>query len=151
MLNWFRRKNPASYIKGHGAGGHFAKYAPPDNRNKLLSSTERMEKEIYLLVGPTLVKMKLEALKREGMNSYMGFKMLMLEIDGFPVPPKDQKETAESFESRNHAPSTEEQQALLRSTLENFGIRGKISQVTESYVLGHLKVLKLRERVWERR
>ena len=150
MLNWFHRKL-ASGIRGPDyTGGRFAKYAAPDNLGKLFYGTERLEKEIYLLVGCTLVKVKLEALKREGFSEYAGFRCNILEIDGVPVSLKDREDSAESFGSRDHAPDAKEQQDVLGRALENLGICGKIAQVTESYVLGHLKVLKLRQRVGER-
>lgn len=105
------------------------------------------EKEIYLLAESILVKVKLKASKNDGAN----FRCQVLEIDGVPVSPKDQEYNEESFGARDLTPNAEEQLDVLRHALENFGIRGKISQVTESYVFGHLKVLKLRKRVGERR
>lgn len=145
-LDWIRKKTPFGKTKIYN-GGCPQEHTPLENTERWFYDTERMEKEMYLLVDCALAKIKLEALKREGPGEYASFKASVLEVNGLTVSRQEREEKAESFRSRDHAPSPEEQQDVLCRALDNFGIHGKISKVTESYALGHLKVLELRRRI----
>lgn len=107
--------------------------------------TERQEKEMDLLVGQVLVRVKFEAAYREEGGAYAMLKCMVIQIDGQEVEKKEQETKSAVFESKQ-TPTTEEQTDVFQQALENWGIRGKAVPVTEKYVAGHLRLVALRKR-----
>lgn len=119
-------------------------YPPPYSYwGKFLDAfLERQEKMLYLLVGSVLVKVKFEGAKG---SDYARLICTVMEVDGAPVPAEQWAPA--TFESRE-SPTPEEQQEVLRSALEKCGVSfGTITMVSDRYVEGHLKKVRLRERI----
>lgn len=127
----------------------YARYGLPSSSpdyfwGKLFSAfLEREEKTLYLLMGAVLVKVKFEGEKG---SSYAGLACTVMERDGAEVP-LEQRASA-SFEGRE-SPTPEEQQEVLRSALEKAGVPfGAITIVSDKYVEGHLKMVRLQQRIF---
>ncbi len=108
--------------------------------------TERRDKEIDLLVGQVLARVKIEAAYREEKGfTYAMLKCMIIRIDDNEVPEKEQEEKAVKFESKE-PPTADEQASVFRQALENWNIRGNAVAVTEKYVAGHRRLVALRKR-----
>lgn len=109
-------------------------------------ATQHADKEMYFLVGSILAKVKIHATKRENFGWYVSFFCAVMEIDGVAVSQEEQDAKKEVFRSDEEYPSVEEQQQVLTRALEKFGLRGRIAQVSDDYVEGHLRALALQQR-----
>lgn len=107
--------------------------------------TERQEKEIDVLVGKVLVRVRFEAAYRDERDSYAMLKCMITKIDDEEIGEKEQKEKAAIFESRE-TPTVDEQSGVFRQALQNWGIHGNAVAVTEKYVAGHLRLIALKKR-----
>ena len=80
--------------------------------------TERQEKELDLLVGKVLVRVRFEAAYRDERDSYAMLKCMVIKIDDEEIGEKEQKEKAAIFESQK-MPTGDEQSGVFRQALEN--------------------------------
>src|SRR3990167_7196803 len=89
--------------------------------------TERVEKEIYLLAGETLVKIKLTAEKNETRGA-IGFSCAVVEIEGKKI-------------------SGEEQKKAVKEALGHWQIFEPPTRVSQGYADSHLKAIHLKEKL----
>lgn len=114
-------------------------------------STQRLDKDFFLLMSGVLVKIKLSGLRRDFLDRYARCEYRVIEIDGRAVSTKEQEEKMEYCESRDAMPTVQDQYEIVLKTLNNFGLYGRPMQVTGEYALGHLRAASLRQRLAERR
>src|SRR3989344_5169260 len=86
--------------------------------------TERVEKEIYLLAGETLVKIKLTAEKNETRGA-IGFSCAVVEIEGKKISGEEQQDKIVKIKLRGGPPT----------------------RVSQSYADSHLKAIHLKEKL----
>ncbi|OHA04228.1 MAG: hypothetical protein A3J58_03320 [Candidatus Sungbacteria bacterium RIFCSPHIGHO2_02_FULL_52_23] len=103
---------------------------------------EHQEKTLYLLVGPVLVRVKFEGAKG---SDYARLTCTVMDVNGVPVPAEQlAPATFEGLED----PTPKEEQEVLNAALEKCGVAlGAIMMVSDKYVEGHLKGIRLRERI----
>lgn len=133
--------NPIPHLQSQYCGEGF------NWRNYVLSSVKREEKSFYFLVGDMLVKVLLLAKKYDiTARGYISYRVV--EIDGKIIPEQTSEENKQEIEIQvGESPDPKEQERMFRTALEAFGIRGRIIPVSDSYVTGHLKRLKLLARI----
>lgn len=124
--------------------------------DKWEEATTEAQEIVYALVGKRLVQLKMEGRVRNSDKSpnipfHASFKCSVLEIDGEIVPEKEREEKAQRFESSSNIPETFERYRVFLKSLESFGIHGTPITVSDDYVDGHLKIVRLRQRLLERR
>ena len=112
--------------------------------------TERKEKEVDLLVGRVLVRVKIEAALREDLTDYAMLTCMVIRIDDQEINKEEREAKAATFESKER-PTNEEQAAVFRQALENWGLGGKMVMVTEKYIAGHLRLIALKKRSQQRK
>lgn len=108
--------------------------------------TERIEKEIYLLAGETLVKIKLTAEKNETRGA-TGFSCAVVEIEGKKISDEEQQDKIAKIKLRGGPPTAEEQIKAVKEALGYWQIFNPPARVSQSYVESHLKQLALKQRI----
>lgn len=110
-------------------------------------SSKKSEKELYLLFGskdsekyPVLVKMRLESLQQDFYNRLV---CMVVEIDGNALSAEQIQKRAVILEKKD-PPTKGEQWRALMETLENNTIAGTPVLVTERYVEGHMRLVRMR-------
>lgn len=111
-----------------------------------LFKTETAEKELYLVAGPALVKIKLTAEKNES-RGVSAISCTVTEIEGTEVPPEQQRERAERVRTHGRPPTEQEQMEALAKALQRWEFYDPPRRVSQSYVEGHLKAARLRQRI----
>ncbi len=101
-------------------------------------ATERVSKELFLRAGPTLVKISIEAARRERYGFYTSFFCKILEINGVPVDEHGHAHGSEAEEQ----PSAEEQRHIIAEALEAHGVAAEhVAVVSESYAQEYRRVV----------
>lgn len=120
------------------------------NFDDILASlkTERVEKEMYLLAGETLVKIKLTAEKNET-HGTTGFSCAVVEIEGKKISDEEQQGKIAKIKLRGGPPMAEEQIKVVKEALGYWQIFDPPVRVSQSYVESHLKQLALKQRIKE--
>lgn len=118
------------------------------NFDDILASlkTERVEKEIYLLAGETLVKIKLTAEKNEA-RGMAGLSCVAVEIDGKQIPAEAQKGKNAKIEIKGRPPTAEEQIKAVKEALGYWQIFDTPTRVSQGYADSHLKAIHLKEKL----
>ena len=108
--------------------------------------TERVEKEIYLLAGETLVKIKLTAEKNETRGA-IGFSCAVVEIEGKKISGEEQQDKIVKIKLRGGPPTAEEQIKAVKEALGYWQIFDTPTRVSQSYADSHLKAIHLKEKL----
>ena len=111
------------------------------NAFTLLFGEER-EKKKHLLVGTALVHVQIRAM---AFATEHGLSCTILEIDGEEIPGPKRKENKAIFYYMD-PPSPEEQMNVLQKALAKYSLSGNIVPVSEKFVRGHLKAVRLKKR-----
>lgn len=122
---------------------HYSNYQPEDIFS--LFRREEKNKTINLLVGDTVVKIQLIAVK-DDYNEIGTISCKVLEINGDPVSQEEQDEKMKKL-NLEEAPTLQQQKKLLLDTLEKFGLFGNPLVVSDDYVRGHLRVRRINARL----
>lgn len=110
-------------------------------------TTKKTEKEVYIMVGPTLVKVLVEATQNESFGKANMF-CRVLEIDGQEVPLQEQEQRSANIRRFNNAvPTQEEQMNLLFETLGKYKIQGRPALVSDDYARSHIRMLEMKKRL----
>ncbi len=110
-----------------------------------LFSRQEQEKTLDLLVGGILVKVHLLAIK-DDKSEYGTITCKVTEIDGVSVSAKEQEEKMQVM-PLYAAPTPQQQMTILSDALEQFGLKGQPIPVSDEYVRGHLRVLRIRNKL----
>src|SRR3989344_1678032 len=122
-----------------------ARYHQDDPESDFFSLFQREEKSksINLLVGDSVVKMTLTAVKH---GDVLVISCCVTEIDGRAITVEECSEKTKRLELENEAPTPVQQRTLILDTLEEFGLFGTPRQVTDDYVAGRLRAFQLEQR-----
>ncbi len=109
---------------------------------------KKVNKEVFFSVGSNIVKVKVEASRRDGFVKHASLVCTVLEVNGVTVPVNDSAELAEKIAvTESSSISQEKCFGAIRDALANFGLQGQIKPVSEEMARGQIRVALIRKRI----